>query len=42
MSIDSSTLRRNPNDYFQQPSIPPGVFFFGSGSPVVTNSTITP
>jgi hypothetical protein len=42
MSIDSSTLQRNPNDYFQQPAIPPGVFFFGSGSPVVTNSTITP
>ena len=42
MSIDSSTLRRNPNDYFQQPAIPPGVFFFGSGAPVVTNSTITP
>lgn len=42
MSIGSSTLRRNPNDYFQQPSIPPGVFFFGSGAPVVTNSTITP
>jgi hypothetical protein len=42
MSIDRSTLRRNPNDYFQQPSIPPGIFFLGSGAPVVTNSTITP
>lgn len=42
MRIDGSTLRRNPNDYFRQPSIPPGIFFFGSGAPVVTNSTITP
>jgi hypothetical protein len=42
MGIDSSTLRRNPNDYFQQPPIPPGIFFLGTGSPVVTNSTITP
>ena len=42
MSIDSSTLRRNPNDYWQQSPIPPGIFFLGSGTPVVTNSTITP
>jgi hypothetical protein len=39
MRIESSTLRRNPNDGFQTAGYP-GIFFLGSGSPVVVNSTI--
>ena len=39
LHIDTSTLRRNPNDGFQTAGYP-GIFYLGSGSPVVTASTI--
>ena len=39
LTIDGSTLRRNPSDGFETPGFP-GIFFLGSGSPVVVNSTI--
>jgi hypothetical protein len=39
MSIDSSTLRRNPNKGFQTAGLP-GIFFLGASAPSVTNSTI--
>jgi hypothetical protein len=39
MRIEDSTLRRNPNDGFQTAGFP-GIFFLGSGAPVVVNSTI--
>jgi hypothetical protein len=41
MRIEDSTLRRNPNDGFQTAGYP-GIFFLGSGSPVVVRSTIQP
>jgi hypothetical protein len=40
MRIEDSTFQRNPSDGFQQPPYP-GVFFLGSGSPVVVNSTFS-
>jgi hypothetical protein len=39
MRIEDSTLRRNPSDRFETPGYP-GIFFLGSGSPVVVNSTL--
>lgn len=39
MAIEHSTLQRNPNDGFQTAGFP-GIFFLGSGSPVVVASTI--
>jgi hypothetical protein len=39
MRIEDSILRRNPQDGFGTPGFP-GIFFLGSGSPVVVNSTI--
>jgi hypothetical protein len=39
MSIESSTLRRNPSDKFETPGIP-GIFFLGARNPTVTASTI--
>jgi hypothetical protein len=41
MRIENSTLRRNPNDGFQTAGYP-GIFYLGSGPPVVVNSTIQP
>jgi hypothetical protein len=40
MRIEDSTLRRNPNDGFQTAGFP-GIFYLGSGPPVVVNSTIS-
>jgi hypothetical protein len=37
LSIDSSTLRRNPSDGFQNS---PGIFFLGAGKPKITASTV--
>ena len=39
LHIDGSTLLRNPNDGFETAGFP-GIFYLGSGPPVVTNSTI--
>ena len=39
MSIRDSTLEDNPNDGFQTAGFP-GIFFLGSGSPVVVDSTL--
>ncbi len=39
LHIDGSTLLRNPNDGFHTAGFP-GIFYLGSGPPVVTNSTI--
>jgi hypothetical protein len=39
LHIDGSTLLRNPNDGFQTAGFP-GIFYLGSGPPIVTNSTI--
>ena len=39
LRIDDSTLLRNPSDGFQTAGFP-GIFYLGSGPPVVTNSTI--
>lgn len=39
LRIEDSTLRRNPNDGFQTAGYP-GIFFLGSGSPVVVRSTL--
>lgn len=39
MRVEDSTLRRNPNDGFQTAGFP-GIFYLGSGPPVVVNSTI--
>jgi hypothetical protein len=41
MRIEDSTLLRNPNDGFQTAGYP-GIFYLGSGPPVVVNSTIQP
>jgi hypothetical protein len=40
MSIESSTLRRNPNDVFDTDGFP-GIFFLGARPPSVSGSTIT-
>ncbi|HEX3190622.1 MAG TPA: hypothetical protein VHS30_12645, partial [Streptosporangiaceae bacterium] len=37
LTIDSSTLERNPSDGFQNS---PGIFFLGSGKPKVTSSVV--
>jgi hypothetical protein len=37
LTIDSSTMQRNPSDGFQNS---PGIFFLGSGKPVISNSTV--
>jgi hypothetical protein len=39
MSIESSTLRRNPSDGFETRGYP-GIFFLGARNPTVTNSTL--
>lgn len=39
MRIEDSTLRRNPQHGFGTPGFP-GIFFLGSGSPVVVNSIL--
>jgi hypothetical protein len=39
MSIEGSTLRRNPNDGFATAGYP-GIFFLGAGKPSVTGSTL--
>jgi len=39
MAIDASTLRRNPSAGFETPGFP-GIYFLGSGAPVVTSSTM--
>jgi hypothetical protein len=39
MRIEDSTLRRNPSDGFETSGYP-GIFYLGSGSPVVVRSTI--
>jgi hypothetical protein len=39
LRLESSTLRRNPNDGFQTSGFP-GIFFLGSGVPVSVNTTI--
>jgi hypothetical protein len=39
LRIESSTLRRNPNDGFDTDGYP-GIFYLGSGNPVVVGSTI--
>ena len=40
MSIESSTLRRNPNDGFHTQGFP-GIFFLGARNPTVTGSTLS-
>lgn len=40
LRIERSTLQRNPNDGFQTAGFP-GIFFLGSGSPVLVDSTVT-
>jgi hypothetical protein len=37
LTIDSSTLQRNPSDGFENS---PGIFFLGSGKPKITSSTV--
>ena len=39
MRIEGSTLRRNPSDGFETAGFP-GIFFLGSGAPVVEGSTV--
>jgi hypothetical protein len=39
MSIEGSTLRRNPSDGFETPGFP-GIFFLGASNPTVVDSTI--
>jgi hypothetical protein len=39
MSIEGSTLRRNPNDKFSTAGYP-GIFFLGAGKPSVSGSTL--
>jgi hypothetical protein len=39
LRIEDSTLRRNPNDGFQTAGYP-GIFFLGSGAPVLVRSTL--
>ncbi|HET6950870.1 MAG TPA: hypothetical protein VFI47_10870 [Acidimicrobiales bacterium] len=39
MTIESSTLQRNPSDGFGTPGFP-GIFFLGSGQPEVRDSTL--
>ena len=39
LRIEDSELRRNPNDGFQTAGYP-GIFFLGSGVPVVVNSVL--
>jgi hypothetical protein len=41
MRLEDSTLRRNPNLGFQTAGFP-GIFYLGSGAPVVVNTTIQP
>jgi hypothetical protein len=41
MRIEGSTLRRNPSLGFETAGFP-GIFFLGSGSPVVVDSTLEP
>ena len=42
LTIDqSSSLARNPSDGFETAGYP-GIFFLGSGTPVVTDSTLSP
>ncbi len=40
MSIDGSTLRRNPSDGFETAGLP-GIFFLGQHKPTVANSTLS-
>jgi predicted outer membrane repeat protein len=39
MSIEDSTLERNPNDRFHTPGLP-GIFFLGARAPMITGSVI--
>ena len=39
MSIESSTLQRNPSDGFETSGLP-GIFFLGARSPSVSGSTL--
>jgi hypothetical protein len=39
MRVEDSTLQRNPNDGFQTSGFP-GIFFLGSGKPVLVNSAL--
>ncbi len=39
MTIDGSTLRRNPSDGFETAGLP-GIFFLGAHDPTVTASTL--
>ena len=39
MTIDGSTLRRNPSDGFETAGFP-GIFFLGAHDPTVTGSTL--
>ncbi len=39
MRLEDSTLQRNPNDGFQTAGFP-GIFFLGSGAPVLVNTTL--
>lgn len=39
LTIDSSSLRRNPNDVFDTTGLP-GIFFLGAGKPKITNTTL--
>ncbi len=39
MRLEDSTLQRNPNDGFQTAGFP-GIFFLGSGAPVLVNTTV--
>jgi hypothetical protein len=41
MAVDRSTLRRNTSGRFETAGYP-GIFFLGSGAPVVTASTLEP
>jgi hypothetical protein len=40
MSIESSTLRRNPSDGFETAGLP-GIFFLGASKPSVSGSTLS-
>jgi hypothetical protein len=37
LTIDSSTLARNPSDGFENS---PGIFFLGAGKPKITSSVV--
>jgi hypothetical protein len=39
LTIEGSTLRRNPSDGFETEGFP-GIFFLGAGSPAVSSSTL--